>query len=88
MSQPKFTAVLSNKDKIETALKATPGAIASLTTQFQMEKWIKFTEKPSATGLVEAALGKIEIDENEMDAFIRMLNDVTGLSQIVKILQG
>ena len=87
MSKPKFTAVLSNKDKIETALKATPGTIESLTTQFQMKKWIGFTVQPSAKELVETALGKIQNEENEMDTFISMLNAVTGLSQIVEILQ-
>ena len=89
MNSPEYQKVLNNKRKIITALELTPGATGSLTTEFQMKSWLPLAKKkPTEEDLVDAVLGRIQLDPKDLTTFIGMLKKVTGLDQIVKILEG
>ena len=88
MSSPQYKMVLNNKGTIVEALKLTPGAREVLVTKFQEEEWLSITEDPTEEKLVNTVLGRIKRNPANLTTFIGMLNDVTGLDQIVETLEG
>ena len=88
MTSPEYQRVLTNKRNIVRTLKLTPGATGSLINEFQQESWLALGEKPTQDELVDNVLGRIELDTNALTTFIGMLKKVTGLGQIVTLLEG
>lgn len=89
MDSQEYQKVLDNKARIITALQLTPGATDTLKTQFQQKKWLPLAKKkPTEDELVDTVLGRIQLDTNALTTFIGMLKKVTGLDQIVELLEG
>lgn len=86
MDSPQYEKVLRNKAKIVGSLKLTPGATGRLITEFQQVSWLALYETPTEEKLVDALLGRLELDPDDFDKFIAMLKRVTGLDLILKIL--
>ena len=88
MTSPQYKKVLNNKGTIEEALKLTPGATGVLVTKFQEKEWLSITESPTEEKLVKTVLGRIRRNPADLNTFVEMLEDVTGLDQIVETLEG
>lgn len=88
MTSPQYKKVLNNKGTIEEALKLTPGATDVLVTKFQEKEWLSITESPTEEKLVKTVLGRIRRNPADLNTFVEMLEDVTGLDQIVETLEG
>ena len=85
---PEYKAVLETSGSIISTLLATPGSASTLSTKFMEKNWIDITAKPSAKELVVCACAKIELKASEFKTFLEMLNDMAGMSIIVKKLKG
>ena len=88
MTSPQYKKVLNNKGTIVEALKLTPGATGVLVTKFQEKEWLSITESPTEEKLVNTVLGRIKRNPANYTTFIDMVEDVTGLDQIVETLEG
>ena len=83
-----YDRVLSILDRIESSLKATPGARKALAVRYKQKKWLVVTENPTENELVTIALMRIKQDPSQYDEFLTMLCDIEGMDLIVKTLRG
>ena len=81
-----YRAVLENLDGLVRSIKATPGAENHLQRQFMVKEWIDITTKSNADELTTSALSKIETNAENYKVFIKMLESVTGLQDIVALI--
>ena len=84
-----YIKVNANKGRVIETITVTPKAVASLSTKFMEKKWLPNHAKDiTEDKLITLALNRIENDADEHELFIKMLNDITGLDQIVTLLNG
>ena len=69
-------------------IEATPGSLEALQRQFIAKSWLSPITKTNANELAILALNRIENNVEEYDVFMRMLSSVTGMDQIVDIIEG
>ena len=87
-STQEYDTVCSNQSKIVMALKLTPSAKETLCSKFREKKWLDLSADPKEKDLVIQVLGRIKLDVNQFEVFIKMLHDIEGMDQIVQILEG
>ena len=88
---PEYNSVLSNLIIITKHLKVNEEAKESLILMYKQEKWLTITAKPEdmqENKLVNLALVMIESDTKHFDIFITMLENITGMDEVVKKLKG
>lgn len=88
-STPEYKYVLENMEKLKRGIEADNYAKETLCTKFQEARWIDVNAKDiSAKSLVTKALDMIERSPTEHETFFKMLNDTTGLQDILPNLKG
>ena len=84
-----YMKVKANMMKVIQTIEVTPTAVESLTTKFVEKEWLAAHAKGiTANDLILLVLNRIKNDADEHELFIKMLNDITGLDQIVTLLNG
>ena len=78
-----YKKVRSNLSDIVRALQLTPSAKQTLCLKFKEREWLDLPADPTEERLVTQALGRIELDVNQFEVFIKMLDDIKGMDQIV-----
>ena len=90
-STPEYKNVLDSMEALERAIKADGHAKDSLCTKFKMESWIDVNVKNEdidGSNLITKVLITIEQSASEHETFWKMLNDTTGLQNILPTLKG
>lgn len=82
-----YQKMMSNMEKLITALQVTPGAYDSLSTKCQEKLWYPPSSDTSAKELVLLVIERIRQEASQFYLFISMLEDVIGLDQIVRSLK-
>lgn len=75
-----------NLSTIAGAVRSVPSAREKLRELFIEKDWIDSTDKPTESQLVEIALGRIKRDVNDYKEFVSILEKMSGMDQIVKLL--
>lgn len=89
-NSPQYKSVLTNKGKIEQRLRVQPGAKDKLITKLQEKEWLEIGETPTVEAIMNCVLVQLEEDTTapaEYKIFIEMLQGITGLKQIVDLLE-
>ena len=88
-STREYKNVRESMEPLIRAIKADDEAKETLFTKFQAVSWIDVTVRDiSAKSLVTKALDMIERSPTEHETFLKMLNDTTGLQDILPNLKG
>ena len=69
-------------------IEATPGSLEALQRQFIAKSWLSPTAQTNANGLAILALSRIKTNVKDYNVFMKMLCSVTGMDQIVGIIEG
>ena len=69
-------------------IEATPGSLEALQRQFIVKSWLSPTAQTNANGLAILALSRIKTNVKDYNVFMKMLCSVTGMDQIVGIIEG
>lgn len=69
-------------------LKTNVKAKEKLLLLFQTEGWLADTADPSAADLIRLAMSRIKTDVKQYEVFIKMLQSITEVSDIVKMITG
>ena len=84
---PQYKAVLQSMEDIKRSIKATPSALETLRTKFQMTNWIDYVDKCSEKELVVCALENIRNDSSKYSTFLAMIRDTPGLDTVANIME-
>ena len=88
-STREYKNVLDNMKALIRAIEADDHAKESLCTEFQMASWLDMNVKGiDGKELIKKALDVIEKSPSEHETFFQMLNDTTGLQNILPSLKG
>ena len=85
---PQYKAVLENLIPLVRTIEATSGSLEDLQRQFTVKSWLSPTAHTNANGLATLALNRIKTNVKDYDVFMEMLSSVTGMDQIVGIIEG
>ena len=81
-----YKKVLSNLSNIVSALQLIPSAKQTLRLKFKEEELLDLPSDPTEEQLVYQALHRIDLDVYQFEVFIKMLDDIKGMDQIVQDL--
>ena len=81
-----YRSVRSNLSDIVRALQLIPSAKQNLCLKFKEREWLDLPADPTEEQLVYQALGRIELDVNQFEVFVKMLDDIKGMDPIVQNL--
>ena len=85
---PQYKAVLENIGNITHHLQGNEDAKEDLRLEYIKHEWLAKHASPKASALVEMALGRIELDVDEYEVFIKILKEIAGMGLIVGKLTG
>ena len=89
METMEYKKLKENRSTVKDTIEVVPTAKESLRTKFEENTWMPTTvESVSANSLVTLALNRIKNDINDHSKFVDMLRGITGMDQIVAILNG
>ena len=89
METIEYKKLKENMSTVTDTIEVVLTAKESLITKFKESAWMSTTVKSaSASSLVSLALNRIKIDVNDHLKFVDMLRGITGMDQIVAILNG
>ena len=85
---PQYKVVLQNFATLIKTIESTPESLIDLKRKFITKTWLNPRDEINANQLIRLALNRVETDVTNYDEFMEILKTVTGMDQIVGIIQN